>query len=51
MSREQEKALVDMMEELKKQLEPYKKLDSDYYLKTLGEIDKLIRRYLNLNDL
>jgi|GEM_PF-4237383 len=45
MTEEQEKALEELMESLKNQLEQYRKINLDYYLKTIGEIEKIIKSY------
>lgn len=50
MNEEQERALDELMEILKKQLELYRKENLDYYLKTLGEIEKMIKNYLNADE-
>ncbi|MGG0741625.1 hypothetical protein [Niallia taxi] len=37
--------LDQMLNELKATLEPYRETDFDYYLKTLGEIEKMIKEW------
>lgn len=48
LSKEQE--FEEMIELLKKQLDPYRKTNLDYYLKIIGEVEKMIRKYRNPNE-
>lgn len=43
--KDNQKLFEEMMRELKETLEYYRKLDHDYYLKTLGEMEKMLRKY------
>ncbi|MGE7610478.1 hypothetical protein ACQKML_28505 [Peribacillus frigoritolerans] len=43
----QEQAIEETLRILKKQLEPYKKIDYDYYLKTIGELEKVAKKFQN----
>lgn len=50
MYQNKDKLFEEMMKELEQTLEYYKKLDHDYYLKTLGEMEKMLKKYFGMNE-
>lgn len=45
-----DKLFEEMMKELRETLEYYREMDHDYYLKTLGEMEKMLKKYFGMNE-